>query len=254
MCRYVTGLSAREEDTERLAQRIYDEQVKQRVYPDALSTIKQLKYDGYKIVLITQSPGFLAKPLGRVLGVSRVISNVLEVDAEQAFTGKLAGDCMTAEGKREKVLAFAKEVGVDMKKSIAYGRSGVTDMPLLECVGKAYAVSPDTQLRTKAAVEGWQVLGWAADGSAGEPAAVVSPQQQQRNVGGSLSSARTPSYLPPSPASPVSPASPAPSFAYAAFATTAGPAPTAAATQKSNPWMMRDPDQYDDENNRSRAR
>lgn len=233
------GLSALETDTEALAQKVYDEHIKERVFPEAARTVKQLKYDGYKIVLITACPDFIAKPLGRALGCSRVISPVLEADTGAdgvpTFTGRLEGGALTAEEKRERVLAFAKEVGVDMRKSIAYGRRSAQDLPLMECVGKAYAVSPDEGLRTKAAAEGWQVLSWAGDKDANVTVSVS-------GVAGSI----------PAP-------SPQPVLAFAGAASSAAAAPTNVPppmpkNPKSNPWMMRDPDQYDDTENRSRSR
>ena len=37
---------------------------------------------------------------------------------------------------------------------------GAADLPMLECVGKAHAVSPSDALRARAEKEGWPVLTW----------------------------------------------------------------------------------------------
>ena len=54
---------------------------------------------------------------------------------------------------------WAKAHGVDLTRCAAYGDS-FGDVPMLECVGKAFAVSPDARLRKLAGVRGWPVLGW----------------------------------------------------------------------------------------------
>ena len=47
--------------------------VRDAVFPEALRYAKQLRYDGYKIVLVTAAPAEALKPLGRAMGASRVI-------------------------------------------------------------------------------------------------------------------------------------------------------------------------------------
>ena len=279
------GMSAREEDTEELARRVYASHLEDAIFAEAKSTMQMLKYDGYKIVIVGESPDFLLKPLGRALGVSRVISNVLEVSDAGAstttaetisasaaaspavvFTGRVAvvGDepRLTAEGKAARVRSFAKEVGVDLKKSIAYGRSGASDVPLMECCGKAYAVSPDEGLRTAAEEKGWQVLGWAeaAAAEAVGAEAVNGPEKKNNNkvnapkksvVIKAKTSSPSNNTTPSSPSSASSSSAPEPAFAYAA-AISSTPVAAAKPKVKANPWLMRDPDQVDDAENAHR--
>jgi len=94
-------------------------------------------------------------------------------------------------------------------------------VPLLECVGRAYAVSPDAGLRSKAVAAGWKVLGWAGE----EPAEAPPRFGVKRQDTDSPSAARSRALLPPTP----SPAFPTASDTTAspAFAFAAGPsAPT----------------------------
>ena len=136
------------------------------MYPEAERYAKQLRYDGYKIVLVTSAPEFLVAPLGRALGASRVIGAVLEKTVEGTFTGAFAATpdagCDDGEAKRNRVESFAREAGVSLKNSIAYARAG-TDAALMRRVGKAYAVSPDENLASRAEAEGWRTLRWAED-------------------------------------------------------------------------------------------
>ena len=48
-------------------------------------------------------------------------------------------------------------MGYDLENSYGYSDS-VTDVPMLEAVGHAYAVNPDRELRRAAAAHGWPVL------------------------------------------------------------------------------------------------
>lgn len=117
--------------------------------------MQALKYDGYKVVLVGDSPDFLLEPLGRSLGVSRVISNHMDMH-DGNFTGLLSDEYLTGEGKATRVKAFAEEFGIDLEESIAYGgiSSPATDLPLLESVGKAYAVSPADEFAAQE--KGWK--------------------------------------------------------------------------------------------------
>ena len=160
------GASCAEADTSRLATALHDAHIAPAVYPEAERYAKQLRYDGYKIVLVTSAPEFLVAPLGRALGASRVIGAALEKTVEGTFTGAFAATpdagCDDGEAKRNRVESFAREAGVSLKNSIAYARAG-TDAALMRRVGKAYAVSPDERLASRAEAEGWRTLRWAED-------------------------------------------------------------------------------------------
>ena len=69
---------------------LHDAHIAPAVYPEAERYAKQLRYDGYKIVLVTSAPEFLVAPLGRALGASRVIGAALEKTVEGTFTGAFA--------------------------------------------------------------------------------------------------------------------------------------------------------------------
>ena len=66
--------------------------VRDAVFPEALRYAKQLRSDGYKIVLVTAAPAEALKPLGRAMGASRVIgaeagSDLATTPDGLAFTG-----------------------------------------------------------------------------------------------------------------------------------------------------------------------
>ena len=142
--------------------------------PAAARTIAELKSDGFDVVLVTGSIDFLVAPLARDLGATEVIANTLE-EKDGRFTGSLVGAAVADEEKRARVLAYAEKRGVDLAASRAFGDS-IADVPMLECVGESFAVSPSAKLRTEATRRGWDVLEWTVDengaeGNAGSAAA-----------------------------------------------------------------------------------
>lgn len=225
------GARADPASTAALAREIYDAHLRAGVFPEAVRFAKQLRYDGYKIVLVTSAPAFAAEPVAAQLGAGRVLGETLDIDAATgafAETSKESLEGASLEGgayeagerKSARVAAFAEEVGVNLNRSIAYGRLGASGLALMETVGKAYAVSPDDALRLEAEKRGWQTLSWAEDARRRAEAAAA------RDV----------------PTGDVGVAA-APALAFAG----AGSVPKNAASAA---WTMRDPDQYDPENDR----
>lgn len=219
-----------------IADRINSEHFEKAVYPEAARYAKQLRYDGYKIVLVTSQPDWLVAPLAKSMGASRVIGSRLEVDESAGtFTG---GSLVDDDGQGalqggvgdalvRRVRSFAADAGIDLAKSIAYG-CGERDLPLMRVCGKAYAVSPDAAVANAASENGWQTLGWAEDAErkasiAGELAAMDA----------AMDAARLNGTLQP---------------AYATVTVNGG-----AVSAKSRAWTVMDPDQYDPENDRRRG-
>lgn len=228
------GARADAASTAALARKIYDAHLHAGVFPEAVRFAKQLRYDGYKIVLVTSAPAFAAEPVAAQLGASRVLGETLEIDAATGAFADTSKETSGLEGLEEdfaydagerksaSVAAFAEEVGVNLNQSIAYGRLGKSGLALMERVGKAYAVSPDDALRLEAEKRGWQTLSWAED--ARRRAEVAAARDVPTgDVGAHVAAA--------------------PALAFAG----AGGVPKNAASAA---WTMRDPDQYDPENDR----
>ena len=159
------GARADPASTAALARKIYDAHLRAGVFPEAVRFAKQLRYDGYKIVLVTSAPAFAAEPVAAQLGAGRVLGETLDIDAAtgafaETETSETSGASLeggayeAGERKSARVAAFAEEVGVNLNQSIAYGRLGASGLALMETVGKAYAVSPDDALRLEAEKRG----------------------------------------------------------------------------------------------------
>ena len=218
-------------DVEKIANRVHSEHLANAVYPEAARYAKQLRYDGYKIVLVTSQPAWLLAPLAEFMGASRVVGSDLAIDSESGkFTGEFDnGDAMAGDVLKARIESFATRVGVDLTKSIVYG-NGDGDLPLMKACGKAYAVSPEASSSVaRAATEnGWNTLGWREDSerkaARDEEAAAMDDAMEAARVNGTLQPA------------------------YAAV-TVNGTSVSA----KSRAWVVSDPDQYDPENDRRRG-
>ena len=217
-------------DVEKIANRVHAEHLANAVYPEAARYAKQLRYDGYKIVLVTSQPAWLLAPLAEYMGASRVVGSDLAVDSDGKFTGEFDnGDAMAGDVLKAWIESFAAQAGVDLAKSIVYG-NGDADLPLMKACGKAYAVSPEASSGVARAADenGWNTLGWREDSerkaARDEAATAMDDAMEAARVNGTLQPA------------------------YAAV-TVNGTSVSA----KSRAWVVSDPDQYDPENDRRRG-
>jgi phosphoserine phosphatase len=72
------------------------------------------------------------------------------------YTGKLDGPPLHGLAKAEAVRALARAQDIDLAASSAYSDS-INDVPMLSCVGTAYAVNPDPELRAYAKANDWRI-------------------------------------------------------------------------------------------------
>ncbi len=143
-----------------LAQRLLDEEMRPRLYSDAVARIEGHRARGERVVFVTGSLDFIVEPLARMLGVDDVIAaRMSEVDGR--LTGKLTGAPIGDEEKMRMVLAFAQTHQVDLGESFAYGDSSA-DLPMLRCVGHPVVVNPGGKLKRLAEGNGWEVAEWKA--------------------------------------------------------------------------------------------
>ena len=136
----------------------YRDHVAPEVAPAARVAIEHHRQAGHLVVLATGSTQYAARPVARGVGIDHVLSSELEVEAG-VFTGRPAAFCF---GQHKVVLAeaWAARHGVDLATSYFYSDSYI-DLPMLERVGTAIAINPDTRLRRHARRRGWSVARWA---------------------------------------------------------------------------------------------
>jgi HAD superfamily hydrolase (TIGR01490 family) len=139
-----------------LAREIADERIVPQVYPDLAALIESHRAEGMLTFVATAAPAELAEIVADGLGMSGGLGTTAEVDAEERYSGRLAGTILQGEAKAGAVQLHAAHAGIDLSISVAYSDS-INDLPLLELVGHAEVVNPDRQLRKVAERRGWAV-------------------------------------------------------------------------------------------------
>ena len=113
---------------------------------------------GHQLILVTGAPDFLIRPLAEFLDVPTVFAAKPE-QRDSVYTGALIPPLPYGRGKRELILAHAREMGLDLASSYAYGDSP-GDHDLLELVGYPLVVNPIRGMARTAQRLGWPVTKW----------------------------------------------------------------------------------------------
>jgi HAD superfamily hydrolase (TIGR01490 family) len=125
------------------------------VYDEALELMREHQQAGRKVFIISASPEEIVEPLGRYLDVDGVIATRARIDDDGRYTGEV--DFYSyGPFKAEAILEAANWDGIDLTKSYAYSDS-ITDLPMLEVVGRPVVVNPDRELARIAKERGWEI-------------------------------------------------------------------------------------------------
>lgn len=136
----------------------YDGLIKSTVAPKALQAIARHRQDGHVVAILSTSTPYVVEPLAAHLGIEHAICTRLNV-ADGLFDGTHRKPACYGAGKVHWAEAFAREHGVDLASSFFYTDS-YTDLPMLERVGVARVINPDTRLRRHAKRVGWAIDEW----------------------------------------------------------------------------------------------
>lgn len=135
----------------------YQHHVEPQIAPAARAAVERHRQAGEVLVLATGSTQYAARPVAAGVGIPHVLSSELEVEGG-TFTGRPAALCF---GHHKVTLAerWAAQHGIDLAASTFYSDS-YNDLPMLERVGTAVAINPDTRLRRHAKKRGWRIEHW----------------------------------------------------------------------------------------------
>ena len=129
------------------------------VYAEARALLTEHRGAGQDVVIVSTSGQEMVGPIGALLGAASVIATRMEI-AEGCYTGKFEFYAY-GEAKAERVRELAAERGYQLADCYAYSDS-VTDLPMLEVVGKPRVVNPDRALRRIAGQRGWPILAFGS--------------------------------------------------------------------------------------------
>ena len=127
-----------------------------RIYPEARALIAARHAEGRKVVLATSSIHTAVSPLAEELGIDEIIASTLEFEGDRC-TGRFREPPLLDKRKMLRVLEYLRQRNVSPAACSFYTDS-ISDLPLLEAVGKPVAVNPDPRLRRVAKARGWPVL------------------------------------------------------------------------------------------------
>jgi alcohol-forming fatty acyl-CoA reductase len=128
-----------------------------RLSPEAVRRIREHRAAGHTTVLVTGVVRPLTRPLQPLFDV--IVAADLGVDEEGRCTGFLTGPPVVGESRAAWLKHYATQHGVALDRSFAYADSH-SDLPMLETVGNAVAVSPDIALMRAATRNQWSVVEW----------------------------------------------------------------------------------------------
>lgn len=110
--------------------------------PGAVELVAELKKRGYKLALVSGGFHETVDALAETLGFDHVRANRLEVE-NGYLTGRLIGDIVTKETKRECLLTWAETYQLEKSQTVAMG-DGANDLLMIQAagVGVAFCAKP----------------------------------------------------------------------------------------------------------------
>ncbi|MFL5322080.1 MAG: HAD family hydrolase [Myxococcaceae bacterium] len=152
--RYYAGLT--EDRLVTLAEDLFEDVIKDKIYDEAQDLIDEARRSGCKIVLVTGALDFSIMPLARFLGADDVLANKMQFVGGVA-TGKVIPPIIEGANKANVIRDYCVKNGMELDKSFAYSDSA-SDYPMLAVVGRPTAVNPDFRLRSLARAYNWPIL------------------------------------------------------------------------------------------------
>lgn len=139
-----------------LGEEIYDDVTSARIWPGTRSLIDAHLAAGREVWFVTATPAEVAGIMAQRLGVTGALTT--EIESENGvYTGRLLNPPMHARRKAEAIQELARERGLDLRESFAYGDSR-NDIAMLSEVGHPCAVNPDRAMRATARRRGWGII------------------------------------------------------------------------------------------------
>lgn len=143
-----------------VSRRFIETVIRPGLHPGALALVDRHRQAGDLLVIVTATNQFITRPIADLFGVQHLIATELEVDAADAFTGRICGQASYREGKIARVEQWLADQGrtwSGFERTIFYSDS-TNDLPLLERVSHPVATNPSPALAAVARERGWHTL------------------------------------------------------------------------------------------------
>jgi HAD superfamily hydrolase (TIGR01490 family) len=144
------------DEVRQLVKETLNEAIEPLIYAEALELIDFHLTQGEEVYLVSSAPAEIVEPFAELLTLTGTISSEATVDEFGKFTGEMEFFAQ-GENKALAIRELAQRRGIDLSESYAYSDSE-TDVPMLEVVGRPYAVNPDRALARIAHEREWPIL------------------------------------------------------------------------------------------------
>jgi HAD superfamily hydrolase (TIGR01490 family) len=133
--------------------------------------VRQHQLAGDSVAVATSAIRQAAQPLADELSIPHLVCSDLTV-REGELTGTFEPPLCYGAGKLERARALLDSLGCALEHTAFYSDS-ITDLPLLEAVGRPVAVNPDLRLQRLARRRGWPIENWLSVRAGGEVLAAL---------------------------------------------------------------------------------
>jgi HAD superfamily hydrolase (TIGR01490 family) len=139
-----------------LTEDLFEDVIKDAIYPMAQDLIDEARRADCRIVLVTGALDFTMTPLARHLGADDLIANRMQFVGGVA-TGKVIPPIIEGANKSNVIREYCDKHHISLMQSHAYSDSA-SDYAMLTVVGRPTAVNPDLRLRALARSYNWPIL------------------------------------------------------------------------------------------------
>ena len=139
-----------------LGEDLFEDVLKEAIFPKAQDLIDEARRAGCRIVLITGALDFTVTALARFLGADDVIANKMQFVGGKA-TGKVIPPIIEGANKANAIRSYCVREGLALDQCHGYSDSA-SDYAMLSVVGRPTAVNPDMRLRSIARAYNWPIL------------------------------------------------------------------------------------------------
>lgn len=121
-----------------------------------LAELKRHQDEGRDVIFVSGSFPAILKPVARVTRVKHILSTSMEVENE-CYTGRILTPQTIGAGKAEAIKIFLASVNGVAEHCYAYG-DDISDLPMLQSVGKPTVVRGGRGLEQRAQELGWRII------------------------------------------------------------------------------------------------
>jgi HAD superfamily hydrolase (TIGR01490 family) len=125
-------------------------------HPLPLAELRLHQNAGREIVFVSGSFPALLRPIANYLHVQQILATTMEI-AAGCYTGNILEPQTIGEGKADAIKTFLTAMGVSSSECYAYG-DDVSDIPMLQTVGKPTVVRGGRVLEAHAEQVGWRII------------------------------------------------------------------------------------------------